>query len=105
MSGCDIFLCLHYRPETVHCSIKDAHISEITFLALLPCFLHFYRSLLEKILQIVLVYKFCLSFVYLAPHSNSFMIRAGTTFTVHAFSWTIQRKVDPDRFMQQMKQM
>ena len=29
-------LCLHYRPETVHCSIKDAHTSEITFFALLP---------------------------------------------------------------------
>ena len=27
-------LCLHYRPETVHCSPKDVHISEITFLAL-----------------------------------------------------------------------
>ena len=27
-------LCLHYRPETVHCSTKtkDAHTSEITFL-------------------------------------------------------------------------
>ena len=30
-------LCLHYRPETIHCSTKDAHTSEITFLALLPC--------------------------------------------------------------------
>ena len=29
-------LCLHYRPETVHCSIKDAYTSEITFLALPP---------------------------------------------------------------------
>ena len=40
MSGCDTavtsVLCLHYRPETVHCSIKDAHTSEITFFALLP---------------------------------------------------------------------
>ena len=27
-------LCLHYRPETVHCSTKDAYTSEITFLAL-----------------------------------------------------------------------
>ena len=26
-------LCLHYRPETVHCSTKDAYTSEITFLA------------------------------------------------------------------------
>ena len=25
-------LCLHYRPETVHCSTKDAYNSEITFL-------------------------------------------------------------------------
>ena len=25
-------LCLHYHPETVHCSTKDAHTSEITFL-------------------------------------------------------------------------
>ena len=30
-------LCLHYRPETVHCSTKDAYTSEITFLALHPC--------------------------------------------------------------------
>ena len=30
-------LCLHYRPETIHCSTKDARTSEITFLALLPC--------------------------------------------------------------------
>ena len=34
-------LCLHYRPETVHCSTKDANTSEITFLALHPCFLVF----------------------------------------------------------------
>jgi len=27
-------LCLHYRPETVHCSTKDAYTSKITFLAL-----------------------------------------------------------------------
>ena len=27
-------LCLHYRPETAHCSTKDAYTSEITFLAL-----------------------------------------------------------------------
>ena len=32
-------LCLHYRPETVHCSTKDAYTSEITFLALKPCIL------------------------------------------------------------------
>ena len=32
-------LCLHYRPETVHCSTKDVYTSEITFLALHPCFL------------------------------------------------------------------
>ena len=30
-------LCLHYRPETVHCSTKDVYTSEITFLALYPC--------------------------------------------------------------------
>ena len=29
-------LCLHYRPETVHCSTKDMYTSEITFLALHP---------------------------------------------------------------------
>ena len=29
-------LCLHYRPETVHCSTKDAY-NETTFLALHPC--------------------------------------------------------------------
>jgi len=29
-------LCLHYRPDTVHCSTKDAYTSEITFLALNP---------------------------------------------------------------------
>ena len=29
-------LCLHYRTVTVHCSTKDAHTSEITFLALNP---------------------------------------------------------------------
>ena len=29
-------LCLHYRPETVHCSTKDACTSEIIFLALHP---------------------------------------------------------------------
>ena len=27
-------LCLHYRPESVHCSTKDAYTSEITFFAL-----------------------------------------------------------------------
>ena len=27
---------LHYRPETMHCSTKDAYTSEITFLALVP---------------------------------------------------------------------
>ena len=27
-------LCLHYHPETVHCSTKDVYTSEITFLAL-----------------------------------------------------------------------
>ena len=27
---------LQYRPETVHCSTKDAYTSEITFLALKP---------------------------------------------------------------------
>jgi len=31
MSDFDIRLCLHYRPETVHCSTKDAYSSEITF--------------------------------------------------------------------------
>ena len=36
-------LCLRYRPETVHCSTKDANISEITLLALHPCsYLSFY---------------------------------------------------------------
>ena len=30
-------LCLHKRPETVHCSTKDVYTSEITFLALHPC--------------------------------------------------------------------
>ena len=30
-------LCLHCRPETQHCSTKDAYTSEITFLALHPC--------------------------------------------------------------------
>ena len=29
-------LCLHYRPQTVHCSTKDAYTSEISFLALHP---------------------------------------------------------------------
>ena len=29
-------MCLHYRPETVHCNTKDAYTSEITFLALQP---------------------------------------------------------------------
>ena len=29
-------LCLHYRPETVQCSTKDAYTSEKTFLALHP---------------------------------------------------------------------
>ena len=27
---------LHYRPETVHCSTKDAYTSQITFIALHP---------------------------------------------------------------------
>jgi len=31
-------MCLHYHPETVHCSTKDAYTSEITFLALQPWF-------------------------------------------------------------------
>ena len=30
-------LCLHYRPETVHCSTKDVYTSEITFFAIPPC--------------------------------------------------------------------
>ena len=29
-------VCLHYRPETIHCSTKNAYTSEITFLALVP---------------------------------------------------------------------
>ena len=29
-------LCLHYRPETIHCSTKDVYTSEKTFLALHP---------------------------------------------------------------------
>ena len=29
-------LCLHKRPETVHCSTKDVYTSEMTFLALHP---------------------------------------------------------------------
>ena len=28
------FLCLHYRPETVHCMTKDVYTSKITFLGL-----------------------------------------------------------------------
>ena len=31
-------LCLHYRPETVHCSTKDAYTFETTFFALHLCF-------------------------------------------------------------------
>ena len=34
--GCDICIVLHYRPETVHCSTKDAYTSVITFLAWHP---------------------------------------------------------------------
>ena len=33
--------CLHYRPETVHCSTKDAYTSEITFLALKPWYIYY----------------------------------------------------------------
>ena len=34
------FLCLYYRPMTVHCSTKDAYTYKITFLALNPCVVH-----------------------------------------------------------------
>ena len=34
--GSTSVLCLHYRPVTVHCSLKDAYTSEITFHALNP---------------------------------------------------------------------
>ena len=38
MFGFDIrFVLIYYSPERVYCSTKDAHTSEITFLALLPC--------------------------------------------------------------------
>ena len=36
-------LCLHYRPETVHCSTKDAYTSEITFLVLHPWFCQYFQ--------------------------------------------------------------
>ena len=35
-------LCLHYRPETVHCRTKDAYTSEITFVALVYIILRSY---------------------------------------------------------------
>ena len=31
-------LCLLFHPETVHCSTKNAYTTEITLLALVPCF-------------------------------------------------------------------
>ena len=37
MSGCDIRLCLLFRPKTVHCSTKNAYTIEITFPAYVPC--------------------------------------------------------------------
>ena len=41
-------LCLLFRPKTVHCSTKNAYTSEITFLALVPCFI---KSLLFKLIK------------------------------------------------------
>ena len=37
-------LCLHHRPETVHCSTKDVCTSEITFLALQSLDIAIYES-------------------------------------------------------------
>ena len=37
-------LCLLYRPETVHCSTKDAYTSEISFLELNPWFHLFFSN-------------------------------------------------------------
>ena len=41
---------------------------------------------------------------FMGPHSKSFLIRAGTTCTVHAFSRTVQSglqcRVDPARFIE-----
>ena len=50
-------LCLHYRPETVHCSTKDVYTSEITFLALHPWLSvtsnHNVKVLLQKKIKIL----------------------------------------------------
>ena len=61
-------LCLHYRPETVHCSTKDVYTSEITFLALHPwyilyiyMYIYIYRSQILKGININ----------YIWPHLSS----------------------------------
>ena len=41
-------LCLHYRPETVHCSTKDVYTSEITILAL-----HSWRNLKYFLIMLI----------------------------------------------------
>ena len=41
--GVTSVLCLHYRPETVHCSTKVEYTSEITFLVLHPWFCQYFQ--------------------------------------------------------------
>ena len=53
-------LCLHYRPETVHCSTKDVYTSEKTFLALHPWLEYSLLNLsFLKNLEKVMIYVHC----------------------------------------------
>ena len=76
MSGCKVtsVLCLHYRPETVHCSTKDVYNSEITFPTLHPCFSLGFRLLyLVYILYISSGFRL-LYFVYISYFSLGFRL-------------------------------
>ena len=80
-------LCLHYHPETVHCSTKDAHISEITFLALNTWTYPSYWSI-EKCLEHTLKYTTLfgnLRLYFIAKlHFSIWALLKGLCFTVEA---------------------
>ena len=49
MSGCDIRLVLTFPPKDITLQYKNAYTSEITFFALVPCFI---RSLNNSIIRL-----------------------------------------------------
>ena len=68
-------LCLHYLPEKIHCSTKDAYTSEITFLALNPCPCLAPFSGLSNVLYPVSISPIQYSFRFLQLHSFNFLLK------------------------------